>query len=51
MGPWRAVDAHNGSVEAQNGALDGLCKPIVADSHHFDKKQHGTVSESKAGLK
>jgi len=23
--PWRAVDSHNGSVEAQNGAVEGLC--------------------------
>jgi hypothetical protein len=22
--PWRTVDAHNGSVEAQNGAPEGL---------------------------
>jgi hypothetical protein len=25
--PWRAVDAHNGGLEAQNGALEG---PVVA---------------------
>jgi hypothetical protein len=24
MEPWRAVDAHNGGVEAQNGALEVL---------------------------
>jgi hypothetical protein len=24
MEPWRAVDAHNGGVEAQNGALEDL---------------------------
>jgi hypothetical protein len=24
MEPWRAVDAHNGGLEAQNGALEGL---------------------------
>jgi hypothetical protein len=22
--PWRAVNAHNGGLEAQNGALEGL---------------------------
>jgi hypothetical protein len=24
MEPWRAVDAHNGGVVAQNGAMEGL---------------------------
>jgi hypothetical protein len=38
---WRAVDAGNrAGVEAQNGAIDGLyCRPVIADSHHFDKEQ------------
>jgi hypothetical protein len=26
-------------MEAQNEALEGLCRPEVADSHHFDEKQ------------
>jgi hypothetical protein len=32
------VDAHNGGLEAQNGALEGN-KPVVADSQHFDEEQ------------
>ncbi len=28
--PWRAVDVHNGCVEAQNG-------PVIGSSHHFDE--------------
>ncbi len=31
MEPWRAVDTHNGGVEAQNGALKDLCTPVVAN--------------------
>jgi hypothetical protein len=39
-------------MEAQKLKMEPwmICKTIVADSHHFDKK-HGTVSESKTGLK
>jgi hypothetical protein len=37
MEPWRVADAHNGGVEAQNGAVKGLCA-VVADSHNFDDK-------------
>ncbi len=38
---WRAMDAHNGGFEAQNGALDlwSVCRPIISDLHLFDKKQ------------
>ncbi len=37
---WRARDVHNGGLEAQNGALEGLyCRPVVADSHHLVKEQ------------
>ncbi len=35
---WRAVDAHNRGVEAQNGALEDR-KTSGADSHHFDEDQ------------
>ncbi len=35
MEPWRDVDAHNGGVEVQNGAVQS----VVADSHHFDEEQ------------
>jgi hypothetical protein len=35
MEPW---NAHNGGLEAQNGALEGLpYRPVVADSRHFDE--------------
>jgi hypothetical protein len=33
MEPWRAVEAHNGGVEAQKRAME------VADSHHFNEEQ------------
>jgi hypothetical protein len=33
MEPWRAVDAYNGGVEAQNGVL-------VTDSHHLNEEQY-----------
>jgi hypothetical protein len=29
--------AHNGCVEAQNGAMEG--RPLVSDLHKFDKDQ------------
>jgi hypothetical protein len=32
------VDAHNGGVVAQNGAMEGLMIP-VADLHHIDEEQ------------
>jgi hypothetical protein len=35
MEPWRAAGAHNGVVEAQNGATRGL----YADSHNFDEEK------------
>ncbi len=38
MEPFRAVDAHNGVLKAQNEALEG-CRSVIEDSHHFDKKQ------------
>ncbi len=39
MEPMRALDIHNGGVEAQNGVVEG--RPVVADSHHhhFDEEQ------------
>ncbi len=33
--PWRAMDANNGGLEAENGALYGSA---VLDSHHIDKE-------------
>jgi hypothetical protein len=36
--PWRAVDAHNGGMEALNGALEGLYTSGHR-SHHFDEEQ------------
>ncbi len=38
MEPRRAVDSHNGGVEAQNGAVK-VCMPVVPDSHNFDKEK------------
>jgi hypothetical protein len=35
---WRAVDAHNGGMEARNGALEGLYTSGHR-SHHFDEEQ------------
>jgi hypothetical protein len=47
MEPWRAVDAHNGGLEAQNRVVDGL---VAAYSHHYDEEQNpdpvGSRSES-----
>jgi hypothetical protein len=38
MEPWRAMDVHNGGVEAQNGTkLEGLATTI-ADLHHIDEE-------------
>jgi hypothetical protein len=34
-GSNRAVDAHNGGLEARNEALEG---PVVPDFHHFDEE-------------
>jgi hypothetical protein len=38
MEPWRAWTLKMEVLEAQNGALEGLCTG-VADSNHFDKEQ------------
>ncbi len=38
MEPWRAVDAHNGGVEAQNRAARCLYASFT-DSHNFDEEQ------------
>ncbi len=35
---WRAMDAHNGGVEAQMEPWR-VCRPVVADSHHFYEDQ------------
>jgi hypothetical protein len=35
---WRAVDAHIGDVEIQMEPWS-VCRPVVADSHHFDEEQ------------
>ncbi len=34
--PWKAADAPNGGLGAQNGTLEGV---LVANPHHFDKEQ------------
>jgi hypothetical protein len=40
MAPWRAVDvdAHNGGVEVKKMEPWRFCRPVVVDSHHFDKE-------------
>jgi hypothetical protein len=38
MESWRVLDAHNGGVKYQNGAV-GLYLPVVADLHHRNEKQ------------
>jgi hypothetical protein len=42
-GPRRSkwgLKAQNGVVKAQNGAVEWrVCRPVVADLHHFDKEQ------------
>jgi hypothetical protein len=38
MEPWRAVDAHNAGLEAQNGARR-VWKPVVAYLHEFYEEQ------------
>ncbi len=41
---WRAVDAHNGGVVAQNGAMEFLAElrristPVLADSHVYEEQ-------------
>jgi hypothetical protein len=32
-----AMDTHHGRLEAQNGAWR-VCRPVIRDSHLFDKK-------------
>jgi hypothetical protein len=58
MEPWRAVDAHNGGVKAQNGAVEGRgrsqwrrdgiggSEPVITDSHHFDEDPKPHQSEN-----
>jgi|LakMenEpi03Aug12_release.lakeMendotaPanAssembly.Ray.scaffolds.fasta_scaffold3882059_1 hypothetical protein len=36
MKPWMAVDAHNGGVEAQKMKPSKVCRPVDADSYHFN---------------
>jgi hypothetical protein len=38
MEPWRALDAQNVGVKAQNGAV-WLGMSVFTDSHQFDEKQ------------
>jgi hypothetical protein len=40
MEPWRALDAQNGGMEAQNGAPGVYTRThVVADTHHLDEEQ------------
>jgi hypothetical protein len=49
MKPWRAVEAQNGGVEAQNGAR-GVSRPVHADSHHLDEEQDPDSKKKKKYL-
>ncbi len=42
---WRAVDAHDRGVEDRKKEPGRVCKPVVADLHHFDEKQDPTTSK------
>jgi hypothetical protein len=42
------VTAHNGGVEAQNGAVE-FCITVVADSHHFDGQQDPDPDPHRSG--
>ncbi len=39
MEPWSVQNPHSGGVEAQNVAVKGFCRTVVADLHHFDEEQ------------
>ncbi len=39
------VEAYNGAKEANSGVLEGVFRPVVADSHHFDEKESGSASQ------
>jgi hypothetical protein len=50
--PLRAVDAHNGCMEAQNGALEGTkTSGRIADSHHFEEELVGISIEVKSWIR
>jgi|688.fasta_scaffold1868977_1 hypothetical protein len=36
--PWRAVDAHNQSMEAQNGVVEGQYMPVVVDLYYYKEE-------------
>jgi hypothetical protein len=42
MEQWRALDAHNGGVEVQNGALEDLCTPVDEDTD-LDLSEKGWI--------
>jgi hypothetical protein len=50
--PWRTANAHNGGLEAQNVALEGLhCMSVVVDSSHFDEEQDTDPQNSASASK
>ncbi len=47
MEQWRAVEAHNEGVEAQNGAVGALYTRCLPDSHHFYEEQDPDPQQSE----
>ncbi len=49
MGPWRAVNAENGSVHGGSkwSRAGSVRRPVVADSHHFDEDQDPDNQQSE----
>jgi hypothetical protein len=45
MEPWRALDTHNGGLEAQMEAWR-VCRPVVAE-HHFYEEQDPDPHQSE----
>jgi hypothetical protein len=43
---WRALDTHNGGLDAQMEAWR-ICRPVVADSHHFYEEQDPDPHQSE----
>ncbi len=44
MQPWRAVDSHNGGVETQNGAVEGL----KTNGRRFESQDTGPHQSEKS---
>ncbi len=51
MEPWRAVDAHNGGVEAFKMEPWKVFIPMVADSYYFDAEQDPDPGQSRIRIR